>query len=164
MRLVCEAVLKCAGASFECLCDFARYENRSEWGVAAGDSLSYQDEVGFDIPVLHREWLSRPAHAAHDLIGDEEDVVAAADFGDTSHVAVGRSGGTERGANDWLEDEGRDGLGVETVRSGRRVGGLKQRIEIVSASEIALRKFQFERAVVAKARSDMAPFGEQWLI
>src|SRR6202012_2118881 len=50
------------------------------------------------------------------------------------------------------------------VRSGRRVGGLKQRIEIVSASEIALRKFQFERAVVAKARSDMAPFGEQWLI
>ncbi len=106
--------------------------------------------------MLDGERFSGAAHAAHDFIGDQKNAVASADFGNSRGVAVGRSGGAESRADYWFENEGGD------VRIRR--GGLQQGFEVVRAGEIALRKFQIEWAVVAEARRDVSPFGEERLI
>ena len=112
MRLVGEAVHEGGGAFFEGVDDAGSDEHGAEGSVTAGDSLSREDDVGFEIPVLAGEGLSGAAHAGHDFVADEKDAVAAANFGDAGGVAVDSGDGAKRRADYWLKDEGSDGGGV----------------------------------------------------
>ena len=151
MRLVGEAVHEGGGAFFEGVNDSRRDEDRAERGVATGDSLPGENDVGLEVPVLAGERFAYAAHAGHDFVGDEENAVAAADFGDAGSVAVDGGRGTERGADDGFEDEGGDGGGVV---------GTEKNFEIIGAGEIAFGIGFAERAVITEAGSDVAPFGD----
>ena len=112
MRLIGEAVHEGGGAFFEGVDDAGSDEDRAERGVAAGDSLPSEDDIGFEIPVLAGEGFSCAAHAGHDFVGNQQNAVAAADFGDTGGVAVDGGSSSESGADYGFEDEGGDGRGV----------------------------------------------------
>jgi len=73
--------------------------------------------------VLAGEGFSGAAHAGHDFVGDQENAVAAADFGDAGGVAVDGGNGAESGANYGFEDEGGDGGGVVRLEKGFEVIG-----------------------------------------
>jgi hypothetical protein len=93
MRLIGEAVHESGGAFFESVDDAGRDEDCPERGVTAGDSLPGENDVRLEAPVLAGKRFSRAAHAGHDFVGDKEDAVAAAHFGDAGGVAVnGRCG------------------------------------------------------------------------
>ncbi len=125
MGLIGEAVHEGGCALFECVDDAGSGEDSSEGSVTAGDSLPSENNVGLEAPVLAGERFSCAAHAAHDFIGDEEDAVAAADFGDSGGVAIDGGCGSERGADDWFEDEGGDSGGVV---------GAEKNVEVIGAS------------------------------
>lgn len=109
MRLVSEAVHEGGGAFFEGLDDAGRDEDCAERRVTAGDSLSGEDDIGLEAPVLAGERFPGAAHAGHDFVGDQENTVAAADFGDAGGIAVNSGSGAEGCADYRLEDEGSDG-------------------------------------------------------
>ena len=123
MRLVGEAVHEGGGAFFEGVDDAGSDEECAERGVSAGNSLSGEDDVGLEIPVLAGERFACAAHAGHDFVGDEKDAVAAADFGDSGGVAIDGGCGSERGADDWFEDEGGDSGGVARTEKNFEVIG-----------------------------------------
>ncbi|OPY08637.1 MAG: hypothetical protein A4E67_00947 [Syntrophaceae bacterium PtaB.Bin038] len=83
-----------------------------ERGVAAGEALGGHDQVGDDAPVVEGPVAPRPAHARHDLVGDEQHVVLVTDLADALEVTVLRHEGPRRGPNDGLGDEGRHGVGT----------------------------------------------------
>src|ERR1019366_4948898 len=58
-------------------------------------------------PVIDGEPLAGAAPAGHDFVGDEQDAVAVTDFADTREV-LGRRHKDAVGADDGLEDDGRD--------------------------------------------------------
>jgi len=124
MRLVGEAVHEGGGAFFEGVDDAGSDEDGAEGSVTAGDSLSGENDVGLQIPVLAGEWLSGAAHAGHYFVDDQEDAVAAADFGDAGGVAVDSGGCAESGTDYWLKDKSGDGGGVV---------GLEKDIEVIGA-------------------------------
>src|SRR5260370_40813339 len=80
-------------------------EDGAKGRVTAGDSLPYQNDIGLDVPVLNGERLSRPAHTAHDFVGNEQDAALAADFVDALGVAVGGGGCGEGHRGEWREYE-----------------------------------------------------------
>jgi predicted metalloprotease with PDZ domain len=149
MRLIGEAVHEGGGAFFEGVDDARSYEDRAEGRVTTGDSLPRENDVGLETPVLAGEGFAGAAHARHDFIGDEEDAVAAADFGDASGVAVDGRRSTERGADDGFEDEGGDGGSIV---------GTEKDVEVIGAGKIAFGIGFAERAVITEARSDVSPF------
>ena len=61
-----------------------------------------------DFPMVDGEIASGAAHAGHDFVGDEQDAVACGKF--RRSLADIRRGNdrAERGAADWLRDEGCD--------------------------------------------------------
>jgi len=123
MGLIGEAVHEGGCALFECIDDAGSGEDCAEGSVTAGDSLPSENNVGLEPPVLAGERFSCAAHAAHDFIGDEEDAVAAADFGDAGGVAIDGGCGSESGADDWFEDEGGDSGGVARAEKNLEVIG-----------------------------------------
>lgn len=149
MRLIGEAVHECGASLLKSVDDPGRDQDGTERRVAAGDSFADEDDVWLEIPVLRGKRLAGAAHAAHDFIGDKKNAVFAADFRDAGGVAVDSGSGTEGGAHDGLEDECRYARGI--------VGG-EECVQIISAGEIAFGIRFVERAVIAKARSDVAPF------
>jgi len=124
MRLIGEAVHESGGAFFEGIDDAGSDEDGAEGRVTAGDSLAGENDVGLEAPVLAGEGLAGAAHAGHDFVGDEEDAVAAADFGDAGGVAVDGGNSAERGADDGLKDEG--GYGGSVV-------GAEKNFEVICA-------------------------------
>lgn len=151
MGLIGEAVHEGGCALFESVHDARSDEDCAEGRVTAGDSLSSEDDVGLEIPVLAGERLSRAAHAGHDFIGDEKDAVAAADFGDAGGVAVDGGGGAKRCADYGFEEESGNRRGIVFA---------EKNIEVIGAGQIAFGIGFAERAVIAEARSDMAPLGD----
>ena len=149
MRLIGEAVHEGGCALFEGIDNARSNEDCAEWSVTAGNSLPSENDVGLEAPVLAGEGLAGAAHTGHDFVGDEEDAVAAADFGDAGGVAVDGGNGTEGGADYGLEDEGGDGGGIV---------GAKKNVEIIGAGKIAFGIDLAERAVEAETRGDVAPF------
>src|SRR5260370_148736 len=152
MSLIRKAVHECAGAVLECF-DHARgNEHGAQRRVTAGDSFPHQNNVRIDAPVLHGEWFSRAAHAAHHFVGDQKNSALAADFRDPCRVTFGWHGGTQGGANNRLENKSGGFL---------RFVPKKMEFEIIGADEFALRKRFFEWAVEAKTRSNMPPFRDE---
>src|SRR5256885_11420044 len=125
MRLIREAVLECTGTTFKRGDYVRRYQNRTERSITAGDSLPYQDEVGLDIPVLHRERRASTPHAAHDFVGDEKDFVVATDFRNALRVAVWRNRRAECRADNRLENKGGHGAGVIFFKKNTQVLGAR---------------------------------------
>src|SRR5260370_26224357 len=152
MSLIRKAVHECAGGVLECFDRAGGNEQGGQRRVIAGDSFPHQNNVRLDAPVLHAEWFARAAHAAHHFVGDQKNSALAADFRDPCRVTFGSHGGTEGGANNRLENKSGGFLKFVTK---------KMAFEIVGAGEFALRKRFFERAVVAKTRSNMPPFRDE---
>src|SRR3989454_2227832 len=152
MCLIREAVHECAGAAFECFNHTRGNEYRAERRVAAGDSFPDENDVRFDAPVLTSEWFSCAAHAAHNFVGNQENSILAADFRDASGVSLRRHSGTESRANNRLKNKS-GGFPRFVLQ--------KMEFEIIGAGDFALRKSFFERAVVAKTRSDVSPFSNE---
>jgi len=82
MRLIREAVHEGARAPFECRDDARGNENRAERRVTAGNSLTHQNNVRFDAPMLDSERLSGAAHSGHNFVGNQKDTVPDADVRD----------------------------------------------------------------------------------
>ena len=155
MGLIGEAVFESAGAAREGVGNFGGNENSAKRRVTAGDTLAGENQVGLNAPVLDGEEFASAAEAGHDLVGDEKKAAFAADFGDAGEITVGRDGGAESCADDWLENES---------SGGGRIGLCEMSLEIAGAGDAAVGKSFVERALVTKARGDMAPFGEERLI
>lgn len=102
--------------------------------------------------MLDSEWFSGAANSGHDFVGNQKDVVIAADFGNALNVTIRRSGSAKRGSHDRLKDKRRDCC--RTVRT-------QQRIEVISAGDIATGKSFAEGTVVAETGSDVAPLGQK---
>jgi len=149
MGLIGEPVLKSAAAVFESLRDVRRDDDRAERSVAAGDSLSYQDDVGLDVPVLNSERLAGASHAGHDFVGDEQNLVLAANFSDAWGVVGWRDGCAKSGAHDRFEDEGGDGAGIRS---------LEKLVEVIGGGKSVFFGGKMLWRVVGKTRSNMAPF------
>ena len=105
------------------------HEHRADRLVTGAQPLGDRDEVGADAFLLEREERPRAAHAAHDLVGDEQHVVAVADLADAAEVARRRGDAAGGGAHHRLRDEGRDTArsrrddrGLECVRGPHAVG------------------------------------------
>ena len=58
--------------------------------------------------MLDSKWFSSAAHAAHDLVRDEENTAVAADLCDALGIAVRRDGGAKRGTDYRFEDKRSD--------------------------------------------------------
>lgn len=94
-----------AAALQDGLYDRVARDGRTHRGVAARKGLRRGNDVRLNAPVLHAEGLARPTHAGHDLVGDQQDVVARADLPDHPPIALGRDAGPDGGPHDGLRDE-----------------------------------------------------------
>ena len=107
------AVLEGARAVGEGLEDPLRQENHADRLVAAAETLGDRHQVGRDALLLAGVQRSRPPHAAHDLVQNEEHAVAVADRADAPEiVADGRHGAGGR-PDDGFRDEGDDAVGAD---------------------------------------------------
>ena len=152
MRVVGKAVEERAGTARDRFGHVSRNNHGPERRVTARDTFAHKNHVRHHAPMLHRKRLAGAAHARHDLVRDEKNLVAAADFGQSLDVAFGRDNGAQSRSGDRLEDERGDI--VVAVAS-------QEALEIVGAIDIAFGKVQIERAAIAEARRDVAPFGKQ---
>jgi len=59
--------------------------------------------------MFNTEGLPGAPEARHNLISDHQDVVPLTDLSDPSHVLIGRKD-QSTGTENWLHDEGRDGI------------------------------------------------------
>src|SRR5260370_2472278 len=149
MSLIRKAVHECAGAVLECF-DHARgNEHGAQRRVTAGDSFPHQNNVRLDAPVLHGEWFSRAAHAAHHFVGDQKNSALAADFRDPCRVTFGWHGGTQGVANNRLEDKSGGFL---------LFGPKKMSFALLVAAEFAVRKPPSPRTAQAKTPHNTPPF------
>ena len=94
------------------LVDLAARRREPERHVAAGGALAGGEDVRPDAPVVDAEPRARAAEPGHDLVGDHQDAVRAADLDDRGPVVVAGHRGAERRAGDGLRDEGRHGVGA----------------------------------------------------
>src|SRR5712692_1981579 len=62
----------------------------AERQVAARQSLRHADEVGYNLPMIHRKPLTGPSKPGHHLVGDHQYAVFVANLADTLQIAVGR--------------------------------------------------------------------------
>ena len=112
-------------------------EDAGQRGVTAGHPLARDEDVRRAGPVLVAEGASGAAEAGHDLVGDQQDVVAIADLADSRPVPFGRDEGAAARTHDRLAHErgnrvralGLDGRleGIEVVAGGV-VGRTAQRV------------------------------------
>ena len=85
-----EAVGEAAGA--DGVVDRAARHGQPQRPVAGGGPLGQDQDVGPDRPVVAGEPAAGAAEPGHDLVGDEQHPVAAADLGDRRPVVVGGHG------------------------------------------------------------------------
>src|SRR3990172_9560908 len=70
--------------------DFGLHRNRAQRGVRRCQPFSHRHQIGHDAPMIHGEPLTGPAEPAHDLVTNQQDLVAIANGPDTRQIAVGR--------------------------------------------------------------------------
>ena len=95
----------------EGLIDAGAGDGRADRLVASPQPLGHGDDVGHDAFLVGGEQRPAAAHAAHDLIGDEQDAMAVTDLPDAAEVAIDGGDRPHGCTNHRLRDEGRDGLG-----------------------------------------------------
>src|SRR6185437_11275415 len=147
-----EAVEECAGAALDGRSDFAANKDSAERSVAAGDALTDENDVGFNIPVIHSEILAGTAHAGHDFVGYEKNAVTAADFRYAQKVFRRRSHGTQSCAGNGFDEKSGDVFGAEFANFF---------VEFVGAGNTAGGIVQVQRAAIAIARRDVVRFGQE---
>ncbi len=110
------AVLQHAGAGRDRVADPAVGQQAADRGIAAAQALGHGEDVGVD-PVLGAGiHVAGAAHAAHDLVEDQQHAVAVADLAQALEVARHRRRRAETGAGDRLGDEGGDVLPARACR------------------------------------------------
>ena len=124
-----EAVGEAAGA--DGVVDGPGGDGQPQRPVAGGGPLGQDQDVGPDGPVVAGEPAAGPPEPGHDLVGDHQHAVAAADLGHRRPVVVGGDGRPQAGPGDRLGHErghrargrGQDlplqGLGVAGPAAGR---------------------------------------------
>ena len=80
MRVVGEAVQKCAGAGGDGVDHFLAGDDGAERGVSAGKPFGGNEDVGRESAVFDGEVAASAPHARHDFIGDEQHAVSAGRF------------------------------------------------------------------------------------
>ena len=65
-------------------------EYPTEWGIATGQALAANHDVGHDFPVVNSELTAGSAEASHDLVGDEQHTVLVTKRPDVGPPTVGR--------------------------------------------------------------------------
>ena len=93
--------------------------------------------------------LASSAHATHYFVGNQEDIVAPANFRDPLGITVGWRDSSESGSHHRLENESSDIL---------RSLALEQAVKFIGAIDIAGWIFETKRTAVAIARRNMSPF------
>jgi hypothetical protein len=128
--------------------DRPRGHGQPERPVAGGGPLGQDQDVGPDRPVVAGEPAAGAAESGHDLVGDDQHPVAAADLGDRRPVVVGRDGRPQAGPGDRLgherghrarrrgEDLLLEGLGVAGPAAGR-VGVAERAAVLVRGQGVA---------------------------
>ncbi len=102
-------------------------DQHGEWRIATTDALGRHENVWHHVPVLDREPSAGPPEAAHDLIGDQEHLIAVADLADALEVP-GRGRHRAHGCADHgLGDEARDVLGPVPPDGALQLVGTPQR-------------------------------------
>ena len=119
-----------AGAAGDGRVDGIRRGDEPERPVARRRPLGRHEDVRPDAPVIEREPAPGSPEAGHDLVGDEQHAVPAADVGDGRPVAVGRDDRGQRRADDRLGDERGHGARARRLEGPVELGG-----EIVGAPE-----------------------------
>ena len=93
--------------------DVPAEQHRADRLVAAAQPLGDGHQVGRDAFLLARMQRAGAAHAAHDLVEDQQHAVAVADLADALEIARDRRHRAGGGADHRLGDEGHDGVGAE---------------------------------------------------
>src|SRR5579864_9609339 len=105
MVLICKAVLKSAGAALESLHNPRADNHATQRRISTGCAFAERDHVRYNVPVIHREWLSRASHAGHYFIGDEKHIMPTADVSDALRIAIWRRGRPQSRAHNGLKDK-----------------------------------------------------------
>src|SRR5690606_38104484 len=103
--------------------DAWRNKNTTEGGVARGNALGEGDDIGLQFVAARREHLTGAAEASDDFIGNEQDVVLAAETLDLFKVTVLRRMHAT-GAHDRFSNVCSDVLGADTIDGFREGGGV----------------------------------------
>ncbi len=108
--------------------DRVRRQHARERQVAAGDAFRQQQEIGHDPGLLAREQRPRAAETGHDLVGDQEDVVARAQLARTAQVMRIVHCHADRPLHERLDDQrGRRRMMLREMRfqrTGRALGDI----------------------------------------
>lgn len=148
MSAISEAVEQGAGAAFDGGGDASGDDDGTERSVAAGEAFASENDVGLDAPMIDGKIFAGATDAGHHFVGDEENVVLAANVGDAGQVFGRRRGSTESGSRNWLDKKRGDFF---------RADGGDLLCEIVGAGDPAFRIMRIERTAIAVAGNDMAP-------
>src|SRR6516225_10197268 len=95
--------------------DFSLQQQRADRRVAAAEAFGNCHQVGADAFLLARMQRPGAAHAAHDLVEDQENAVPVADAADRLEIAGHRRHRAHGGADDRLGHEGDDVLAAELL-------------------------------------------------
>ncbi len=97
--------------------DLAAHERGADRDVTARQPLRDRHDVRDRPVVLEGPPRSAAPGAAHDLVGDQKDLMAAADRGNRRGIAGRRGHGAAGGTDDRLEDEACDPIGADLADS-----------------------------------------------
>ena len=92
--------------------DVAIGGHRAQRRITRREALGHRDDVGTEPPVFAGEETAGAAGAGHDLVGDQQDAVLAADRLDLVIPAVRTHQRPRRGAADRFHDEGQHRVGA----------------------------------------------------
>jgi len=106
-------VLKSAGTLGNRIEDFVLHEERADRRITAAEPLCDRHEIGRNSFLLARVQRTRAPHAAHDLVENQQDTMAVADFPYPLKIAGNRGHRTQGGANHGLGNKGHDVLAAE---------------------------------------------------
>ena len=147
------AVLERARACADGVDDLAAREHRADRLVAAAEPLCDRLDVRRDAFLLPGVRRAGAAHAAHDLVEDEQRAMPVADLAHRLEVAVRRRHRAGGGADDGLGEERRDGVGAKPLKLGFELGGEPRH-------ELRVR-FAVVLLVIGKGRRHMAEGGRE---
>ncbi len=158
MREIGVPVLERSGAGADGLDDLAAREHGADRLVAAAESLGDRLDIGCDALLLPRMQRAGAAHAAHDLVQDQERAVTIADFAHRSEIALGRRHAAGSGADHRFGDEGRNRVGTKPQEFGFEFVG-KARDELGIALVVALFVIGKGRRHVGEGRRQQCGIG-----
>src|SRR3954447_9973328 len=116
MRAVGEAVDERSSAGSDCVNHLVGNDHRPERRISAGEALCGNEDVGSNSPMVDGKVAAGATHSSHDLVGDQQNFMAATDFSNFLEITRRGNDGAESRTTDRLQNDGRD----FTARGGDR--------------------------------------------